>query len=139
MSTARGSRLLAANFHDNRIDGFDGSFHRVNGHDAFRSVGIPHGYAPFDVAVLGNRVFVSYAKQDADRMTTWPAPATASSMSSYLNGRFLHRFASRGVLTRRGPSPGRRRASATSVAICSSATSATAIHAFTGGTSRDAA
>ncbi|WP_029135598.1 TIGR03118 family protein [Nakamurella lactea] len=57
-------RLLAADFHHARIDVFDANFQRVTGNHAFRSIGIPHGYAPFNVAVVGDRVLVSYAKQD---------------------------------------------------------------------------
>jgi uncharacterized protein (TIGR03118 family) len=98
LSTARRNLLLAANFHDNRIDEFNGSFHRVNGHGAFRSVGIPRGYAPFNVAVLGDRVYVSYAKQDADRMDDVAGAGHGYINVFNLGGRFLHRFASRGVL-----------------------------------------
>ena len=58
-------RLLAANFHGNRIEVFDSAFMPVRDRHAFRSVGIPHGYAPFNVVVLGGKVYVSYAKQDA--------------------------------------------------------------------------
>jgi uncharacterized protein (TIGR03118 family) len=59
--------LLAANFHDNRIDVFDSHFRKVSMPKAFRSLTIPRGYAPFDVATLHGRVYVTYAKQDATR------------------------------------------------------------------------
>ncbi|HST48867.1 TIGR03118 family protein [Jatrophihabitans sp.] len=92
-----GNRLLAANFAADRIDVFDGAFQPVPVH-GFRSVGIPHGYAPFNVAVLDGRVYVSYAKQDADKHDD-----VAGSGHGFVNvfstsGKFLHRFASRGVL-----------------------------------------
>ena len=59
-------RLLAANFHSGRIDVFTSKFGRVHlrGH-RFRDMSLPHGYAPFNVAVIGGRVLVTYAKQDA--------------------------------------------------------------------------
>jgi uncharacterized protein (TIGR03118 family) len=98
LATASRSLLLAANFHDNRIEEFNGSFHRVNPHGAFRSVGIPRGYAPFNVAVLGSRVYVSYAKQDADRMDDVAGAGHGFINVFDLTGRFLHRFAGRGVL-----------------------------------------
>jgi uncharacterized protein (TIGR03118 family) len=61
-------RLLAANFHSGRIDVFGGHFGRIDlGPTAFTDPSLPHGYAPFNVAVIGDQVFVSYAKQDADR------------------------------------------------------------------------
>jgi uncharacterized protein (TIGR03118 family) len=58
------SFLLAADFHHNRIDVFDSHFRPVHARQAFSSAGIPAGYAPFDVADLGGRVYVTYAKQD---------------------------------------------------------------------------
>jgi uncharacterized protein (TIGR03118 family) len=98
LTTARRTLLLAANFHDNRIEEFNGSFQRVNPHGAFRGVGIPRGYAPFNVAVLGNRVYVSYAKQDADRTDDVAGAGHGFVNVFNLDGRFLHRFAGHGVL-----------------------------------------
>ena len=98
LSTASGNWLLAANFHDNRIDVFNGSFHRVVKPDAFRSVGIPGGYAPFNVAVLGNRVYVSYAKQDAARHDDVAGAGHGFVNVFSTSGRFINRFATRGVL-----------------------------------------
>ena len=91
--------LLAANFHANKIDVFDSQFKPVtSSHHAFRSVGIPHGYAPFNVAVFGNRVFVSYAKQDADRHDDVAGAGHGFINVFNLHGGFLKRFATRGVL-----------------------------------------
>src|SRR3954469_9670545 len=61
-----GPMLLAANFHDNRIDVFDGTFAPVPGTGMFRDPTLPAGYAPFNVAEINGQIFVSYAKQDAD-------------------------------------------------------------------------
>ena len=64
--TAAGPRLYAADFHNARVDVFDGSFgHVVPG--GFVDPALPSGYAPFDVQTIGDRVFVTYAQQDADR------------------------------------------------------------------------
>ncbi len=62
--TAAGPRLYAADFHNARVDVFDGSFGLVPG--GFDDPGLPAGYAPFNVQTSGDRVFVSYAKQDED-------------------------------------------------------------------------
>jgi uncharacterized protein (TIGR03118 family) len=62
--TPAGPRLYAADFHNARIDVFDGSFTLVPG--GFVDSSLPSGYAPFNVQVIGDRVFVAYAKQDAD-------------------------------------------------------------------------
>jgi len=63
--TSSGPLLLATNFAAGSVDVFDATFHRVPlGHRAFRDDTLPHGYAPFGVAVTGTTVFVSYALQD---------------------------------------------------------------------------
>src|SRR5205807_2486996 len=59
--------LLASNFHRDRIDVYNARFRHVAMPHAFASRRIPAGYAPFNVAKLGHRVFVTYAKQDAAR------------------------------------------------------------------------
>jgi len=66
-TTAFGTFLLAADFHNARIDVFDSSFHLIQpAAPFFTDPGLPAGYAPFNVAVLGGKVYVAYAKQDAD-------------------------------------------------------------------------
>jgi uncharacterized protein (TIGR03118 family) len=63
--TANGPRLYAADFHNARIDVLDGSFGLVPS-SGFEDASLPKGFAPFNVQVIGDRVFVAYAKQDAD-------------------------------------------------------------------------
>ena len=63
--TAAGPRLYAADFHNARIDVFDGNFGLVPD-SGFVDPGLPAGYAPFNVQTIGDRVFVAYAKQDED-------------------------------------------------------------------------
>jgi uncharacterized protein (TIGR03118 family) len=63
--TANGPRLYAADFHNARIDVLDGGFGLVP-NSGFEDPSLPAGFAPFNVQVLGGRVFVAYAKQDAD-------------------------------------------------------------------------
>jgi uncharacterized protein (TIGR03118 family) len=64
--TQFGPVLLAADFHHGRIDVFDKQFQRVALPDAFfHDRFLPKGYAPFNVAALGDVVYVAYAKQDA--------------------------------------------------------------------------
>ena len=62
--TSAGPRLYAADFHNARVDVFDGSFGLVPG--GFVDPSLPSGYAPFGIQTIGDRVFVTYAKQDAD-------------------------------------------------------------------------
>jgi uncharacterized protein (TIGR03118 family) len=60
-----GPLLLAANFHDNRVDVFNDSFQPVDVPLLFHDPALPRGYAPFNVAEIAGHVFVTYAKQDA--------------------------------------------------------------------------
>ena len=60
-----GPRLYAADFHNAKVDVFDGSFGLVPD-SGFVDPALPSGYAPFGIQTIGDRVFVTYAKQDAD-------------------------------------------------------------------------
>jgi uncharacterized protein (TIGR03118 family) len=64
--TSSGPRLYAADFHNARVDVFDGSFGAVSDPGAFVDPTLPAGYAPFGIQTIGDRIFVAYAKQDAD-------------------------------------------------------------------------
>jgi uncharacterized protein (TIGR03118 family) len=60
------SRLLAADFHNARVDVYDERYRQVRHPGQFVDPTLPHGYAPFNIVVKGALVFVSYAKQDAN-------------------------------------------------------------------------
>jgi uncharacterized protein (TIGR03118 family) len=62
-----GPLLLAANFHTGRVDVYNGRFQLLSVAGQFRDPNLPGGYAPFNVAAIGDHVLVSYALQDADR------------------------------------------------------------------------
>ena len=61
-----GDRLYATDFHNGKVDVFDGSFGDVNTPGAFVDPSIPAGYAPFGIQNIDGNIFVTYAKQDAD-------------------------------------------------------------------------
>jgi uncharacterized protein (TIGR03118 family) len=65
-TTAAGDRFYATDFHNGRVDVFDSSFHLVANTGAFEDGDLPSGYAPFGIQTIGSRIFVTYAKQDAD-------------------------------------------------------------------------
>jgi uncharacterized protein (TIGR03118 family) len=58
--------LYAADFHNARVDVFNGAWQDVTQAGSFVDPRLPDGYAPFGIQTIGSRVFVSYAKQDAD-------------------------------------------------------------------------
>ncbi len=66
-STPGGDFLYATDFHNGRVDVFDGNFHQLNAAGAFVDPHIPSGYAPFGIQNLSGTIAVTYAKQDADR------------------------------------------------------------------------
>lgn len=61
--------LYASNFRAGTIDVYDANFHQVTAlpTGAFQDPMLPRGYAPFNVQVLGAKVYVTYAKQDATK------------------------------------------------------------------------
>ena len=62
-----GDRLYATDFHNGRVDVFGGSFGQVETPSAFVDSRIPAGYAPFGIQNVGGTIFVTYAKQNAER------------------------------------------------------------------------
>jgi uncharacterized protein (TIGR03118 family) len=56
--------LLAANFSEGTVDAYDGNLNLIG---QLSDPHAPAGYAPFNVQSLNGTVFVTYARQDADR------------------------------------------------------------------------
>jgi uncharacterized protein (TIGR03118 family) len=64
VSTSNGLRLLAANFAEGTVDVYDGSMNLVG---QFADSKAPTGYAPFNVRLLAGQIFVTFAKQNAEK------------------------------------------------------------------------
>ena len=94
-----GARLLAADFRNARIVVLDGRFHKVRmSGRSFRDRSLPRGYAPFNVAVVGGRVIVSYALQAPSRQDDQAGPGHGFVDVYSADGRLLRRLIRRGVL-----------------------------------------
>jgi uncharacterized protein (TIGR03118 family) len=65
-SNAGGNRLYAADFANNHIDVFDGTFTATTVSGGFVDATIPAGYAPFNIQNLGGFLYVMYAKVGMD-------------------------------------------------------------------------
>jgi uncharacterized protein (TIGR03118 family) len=63
--TPDGPRLYATDFHNGRVDVWNGSWNLVTS-AAFTDPALPAGYAPFGIQRSGDTIFVTYAKQGAD-------------------------------------------------------------------------
>jgi uncharacterized protein (TIGR03118 family) len=57
--------LYATDFHNARIDVFDGTFAKVAVAGGFTDPTLPAGYAPFGIQAIGGSLYVTFAKQDA--------------------------------------------------------------------------
>jgi uncharacterized protein (TIGR03118 family) len=95
-NTAAGPRLYAADFHNAKVDVFDGSFNPMLG--GFVDPTLPSGYAPFGIQTIGDRVFVTYAKQDADAEDEVAGQGTGFVDAYDTAGNLLGRVAQHGQL-----------------------------------------
>jgi uncharacterized protein (TIGR03118 family) len=91
--------LLATNFRSGRVDVFDSTFKPVPAQGAaFVDRFLPAGFAPFGIATIQGRVFVTYARQNATRDGDVAGVGNGFVDVFDGDGRLLHRVASRGVL-----------------------------------------
>jgi uncharacterized protein (TIGR03118 family) len=96
--TGSGPRLFAADFHNARIDVFDGSWNFVP-NSGFADPGLPEGYAPFGIQTIGSRVFVAYAKHDEEEEDEEEAGQGLGFVDAYdTSGHLLGRVAQHGQL-----------------------------------------
>jgi uncharacterized protein (TIGR03118 family) len=65
-SNSGGNRLYAADFANNHIDVFDGTFADTTVTGGFIDATIPAGFAPFNIQNLGGSLYVTYAKVGPD-------------------------------------------------------------------------
>jgi uncharacterized protein (TIGR03118 family) len=80
--------IYASNFRAGTIDVYDAAFHKVTTlpTGAFTDPNLPRGYAPFNVQVLNNQLFVTYAKQNAAKHDDVAGPGNGFVDVFNLNG-----------------------------------------------------
>jgi len=101
MAGFRGKQYLyAANFHAGSIDVFNSSFQAATlpGGGSFSDPTIPAGFAPFNVAAIQGKIFVSYALQDVNKHDDVPGAGNGYIDEFTTGGKFIKRFASQGTL-----------------------------------------
>jgi uncharacterized protein (TIGR03118 family) len=98
-ASGRGALLYATDFHNARVDVFDGGFSPVTlPGTPFRDPTIPNGFAPFGIQAINGDIYVSYAKQDADAEDDVTGRGFGYVNVFAPDGRFLRRLISRGEL-----------------------------------------
>lgn len=97
-TSASGTFLYAANFHDNRIDVFDSTFSLTHLDGDFSDRHLPAGFAPFNIQELGGKLYVAYAKQDQERTDEVAGRGLGFVDVFDLNGHLLDRLVNRGRL-----------------------------------------
>jgi uncharacterized protein (TIGR03118 family) len=94
-TNADGTFLYATNFSNGTVDVFDSNFQKVN---SFTDRKVAKGFAPFGVQVLGGNVFVTFAKQDAQKHDDVAGPGNGYVDEFSMDGQLLDRVATRGHL-----------------------------------------
>jgi uncharacterized protein (TIGR03118 family) len=90
--------LLSANFRAGTIDVLKGNAGAPNLAGNFTDPTLPSGYAPFNVQLLGGKVYVAYALQDAAKHDDAPGAGHGLVTEFDSNGNFLRRIATQGTL-----------------------------------------
>jgi uncharacterized protein (TIGR03118 family) len=92
--------LYVANFRSGKIEVYDPTFQPATGlsSTAFTDPSLPHGYAPFNVQILGNKVYVTYAKQNEDKHDDAAGPGRGFVDMYNLDGTGETRLVTRGDL-----------------------------------------
>jgi uncharacterized protein (TIGR03118 family) len=89
--------LYATNFHAGKVETYDANFNPVN-LNGFVDPNLPAGYGPFGIRNFNNQIYVTYAKQDADKEDDVPCGGCGFVNVFDTSGNFLSRLISRGHL-----------------------------------------
>lgn len=87
--------LYATNFHSGSVDVFGADFGFVK---SFTDSGVPAGYAPFGIQNIDGLLYVTFAKQDADKEDDVAGAGNGYVDVFDMDGNLVRRLASRGSL-----------------------------------------
>jgi len=97
--TTTAPQLYVANFYSGAVEVYDGNFAPVSlGANAFTDSQLPAGFAPFNVANLAGNLYVSYAKQDPNKVLDVPGPGNGFVDVFDMSGNLKTRLIAGGVL-----------------------------------------
>ncbi len=90
--------IYATNFHSGAVDVFDKSFHLVHLSGTFKDSHLAAGYAPFGISNIGNKLYVTYAKQNAQKHDDVAGKGNGFVDIFSTSGQLIKRFATRATL-----------------------------------------
>ena len=93
-----GNFLFATNFAAGTVEAYDNKFAPAKLDGNFTDPNIPAGFAPFGIANIDNNLFVTYAKQNAQKSDVVAGAGLGFVDVFTTDGAFVRRFASRGGL-----------------------------------------
>ncbi len=96
--TSAAPLIFAANFNSGKVDVFDGAFQPVVTTGAFTDGLLPAGYAPFNVQVIGGKVYVAYAIQDSAKHDDVAGPGNGFIVVYDMSGNLLSNLILQGPL-----------------------------------------
>lgn len=97
-NNGQGNFLYTADFHNGVIDVFDKNFMQTTLSGSFTDPAVPAGFAPFNIQNLGGKLYVTYAKQDADQVDEVAGPGLGFVSVFDTNGNLLQHLVSNGPL-----------------------------------------
>ena len=93
-SLGTNSYLYATDFHNGAIDVFDSTSTKVTLGGSFTDPNLPAGYAPFNIQNIGDKLYVTYAVQDAAKHDDVSGPGNGIVDVFDTNGNFIQRLIS---------------------------------------------
>jgi uncharacterized protein (TIGR03118 family) len=93
-----GNFLFATNFAAGAVEVFDPTFKSATLDGSFSDPDIPAGFAPFGIANIDNNLYVTYARQNAQKNDVVAGPGLGFVDVFTTDGILIRRFASRGTL-----------------------------------------
>jgi uncharacterized protein (TIGR03118 family) len=98
LSSGGSNFLFATDFHNGKVDVFDGAFQPVTLPGGFTDTNLPAGYAPFGIQSVGTNLYISYALQDTNKQDDIAGAGNGYVDVFSTTGSLIKRFASQGVL-----------------------------------------
>jgi uncharacterized protein (TIGR03118 family) len=97
-TNVNGVFLFATNFRAGTVDVFDHNYKPATTDGGFKDPDIPSGFAPFGIQNINGDLFVTYAKQNAEKHDDVAGKGNGFVEVFDTDGHLLRRFASRGKL-----------------------------------------